>query len=284
MNMPRRAGGRRALAACLMLIACPALAAAAGDPKVLHVPTDLFGPAGPLGALEIDACRIVLADGAGGSLLRVSPGMAGLGFRDIPFTVPPLQQEVVFGPLATTLRLRIPGRDPADPATTIQSSRLTTRVVGASVVLSARFERQGPEMVGEYFARDPRTGADGWVHALDVEADDLLVTVAFPVKARGAALELGAPAVTAGFSFAVAASGWAGLALDGTFAKDAVTSAIERAVAKALDLEHYRALLATTITTWVQEGPFRDLKLREIRLQPSADGGLDLLAVTTSDP
>ena len=61
-------------------------------------------------------------------------------------------------------------------------------------------------------------------------------------------------------------------------------SAIERAVANALNLEAYRAPLAAAITTWLHEGPFQDLQLREIRLQPAADGGLDLLAVTTSDP
>ena len=110
---------------------------------MLHVPADLFAASGPLGALELDACRIVLADGPGGSLLRVSPAMAGLGFRDIPFTVAPLEQEVAFGPLATTLRLRIPGRDPADPATTIQSTRVTTRIAGASIELTAVFERPG---------------------------------------------------------------------------------------------------------------------------------------------
>ena len=260
--------------------AAAAAATAAGPPQLLHVPADLFAASGPLGMLDINACRIVLADGPDGSLLLVSPAMAGLGFRDIPFTVPPLEQEVVFGPLATTLRLRIPGRDPAVSATTIQSTRVTTRIAGASVELTVAFERQGPEMTGEYFARDPRTGQDGWVHALDVEADDLTVTVAFPVQANGAALELGAPAVTADFLFAVSASGWAGMALDGTFAKDVVKSAIEGAVARALDLEAYRAPLAATITTWLQEGPFRDLKVREIRLQPAADGGLDILPIT----
>ena len=204
--------------------------------------------------------------------------MAGMGFRDITFTVPPLEQNVAFGPIETTLRLRIPGRDPADPTTTIQSTSVTTRIAGASIELTAVFESQGPEMTGEYYAVDPRTGKGGWVHALDVEADDLTITVSFPIQAQGVALGLGAPTVTAAFSFAVSASGWAGLALDGTFAKDMVKSAIERAVANALKLDAYRAPLAAAITTWLREGPFQGLKLREIRLQPTADGGLDLLA------
>lgn len=269
---------------CAALIAGPLLEAAAAGPNLLHVPADLFAAGGPLGALEIDACRISLADGAGGSLLRISPAMARLGFRDIPFTVPPLEREVVFGPLATTLRLRIPGRDPADPAVTIQSTRVGTRIAGVSIELTVVFERQGPELIGEYFARDPRTGRDGWVHALNVEADDLTITVSFPIETRGVELSLGSPQVNAGFSFAVAAEGWAGMALDGTFAKDVVKSAIESAVAKALDLDAYRAPLAAAISTWLREGPFQGLPLREIRLQPTADGGLDLLAVTTSDP
>jgi hypothetical protein len=122
------------------------------------------------------------------------------------------------------------------------------------------------------------------VHALDVDADDLTITVSFPIQAHGAALGLGAPTAAADFSFAVAASGWAGLALDGTFAKHVVKSAIERAVANALTLDAYRALLASAVTTWLREGPFQSLALREIRLQPTADGGLDLRAVTISDP
>lgn len=269
---------------CAALIACPLLAAAASGPKLLHVPADLFAASGPLGSLELDASRIILADGPGGSLLRVSPAMAGMGFRDIPFTVAPLEQKVGFGPIETTLRLRIPGRDPGDPATTIQSTSVTTRIAGASVELTATFERQGPEMTGEYYGLDPRSGKDGWVHALDVEADDLTVRVTFPVQAQGVALTLGAPTVITAFSFAVSAVGGGGMALDGTFAKDVVKSAIQGAVANALNLEAYRAPLAAAITTWLREGPFLDLPLREIRLLPAADGGLDIQAVTTTDP
>ena len=273
-----------AIMVCAALIARPLLAAESAEPKVLHVPTDLFAASGPLGALEIDACRIVLADGPNGSLLRVSPAMARLGFRDIMFTVPRLEREVVFGPLGTTLRLRIPGSDPADPAATIQSTRVSARIAGASIELSAAFERQGPELTGEYSAVDPRTGEEGWVRALDVEVDDLAVTASFPIQARGAELILGAPTVTTDFSFTVAGRGWAGVALDGTFAKDAVKSALEDAVAKAANLEAYRGPLATTLSTWLREGPFFGLSLREFRLQPAADGGFDLVAVTTADP
>lgn len=269
---------------CAALLAGPLPAAAGTGPKLLHVPPDLFAVDGPLGALDINSSGIVLADGPGGSLLRVSPAMVRLGFRDIAFTVPRLEQEVAFGPVGTTLRLRIPGNAPDGPATTIQSTRVAARIAGASLELAAAFERQGPEMTGEYYGLDPRTGKEGWVRALDVEADDLAVKVSFPIRALGAALLLGAPSVTADFSFSVTGRGWAGVALDGTFAKDVVKKAIEDAVAKALDLEAYRDPLAATITTWVREGPFQGLSLREIRLQPAADGGLDLLAVTTSDP
>lgn len=273
-----------AIAVCATLFALPTLATAAAGSKLLHVPADLFAAGGPLGALGINDCRIILADGPNLSLLRVSPAMAGLGFRDIAFTVAPLEREIAFGPLATMVRLRIPGRDTADPATTIQSTLLTMRVAGASVELTVIFESQGPEMTGEYYALDPRTGQDGWSHALDVQADDLTITVSFPILARGAALDLGTPTVSAGFSFAVSAGGYTGLALDGTFAKEMVQSSLERAVARALNLEAYRAPLAATITTWLREGPFQGLALREIRLQPAADGGLDLQAITTTDP
>lgn len=280
----RLIGRLGAIVACAALLVSSLPGAATAGLNVLHVPADLFAAGGPLGALGINDCRIVLADGPGGSLLRVSKAMAGLGFRNIPFTLPPLEQEVAFGPLSTTLRLRIPGSDPADPATTIQSTRAAMRIAGANIELTAVFEPQGPEMIGEYYAVDPGTGKGGWVHALDVDADDLTVTAAFPIQVRGVELGLGAPAVTAGFSFAVAATGFAGLALDGTFAKDVVKSALERAVANALNLEAYRAPLAGAITTWLQAGPFQGLALREIRLQPTADGGLDLQAITTSDP
>ena len=273
-----------AIGACAALLASPLRAAAASGPRLLHVPADLFAASGPLGSLEFDACWILLADGPGGSLLRVSPAMARLGFRDIPFTVAPLEQTVFFGPIETTLRLRIPGRDPADPATTIQSTSVTTRIAGASVEMTATFERQGPEMTGEYYGLDPRSGTYGWVHALDVEADDLVVRVTFPVQAQGVTLTLAAPTVITGFSLAISAIGGGSMALDGTIAKDMVKSAIQGAVANALNLEAYRAPLAAAVTTWLREGPFLDLPLREIRLQPAADGGLDIQAVTTTDP
>jgi len=251
---------------------------------LLHVPVDLFAPGGALGALEIEACRVILADGPNGSLLRVSPAMARLGFRDISFTVAPFTREVAFGPLATTMRLRIPGRDPADPTTTIQSTRVTMRVVGAGVELSVLFEGQGSEMIGEYYAGTSPSGAAEWVQALDVEADGLTITVSFPIVAQGNVLGLGSPKVTADFSFAVAARGLAAVALDGSFAKELVKSALEHAVAGVLDLKTYRDPLATAITTWLREDTFRELPLREFRLTPAADGGLDVLAVMTGDP
>ena len=266
------------------LIGSPLLAAETAGSKLLHVPPNLFDAGGPLGSLGIDECRIVLADGPGGSLLRVSKAMAGLGFRDIPFTVPPLEQDVVLGPLKTTLRLRIPGRDPADLQTTIQSTSVAMRINGANIELTALFEPEGPEMVGEYHAVDPDTGKAKWVHALFVEADDLTIAVSFPIQAQGANLSLGAPTVAAGFSFGVSGNGWAGIALDDTFAKDVVQASVERAVAKALSLDAYRSPLATAISAWLQAGPFQGMELREIKLQPTADGGLDLQAITTSDP
>jgi hypothetical protein len=273
-----------AFIACAALLAGSLPAAAASGPNVLHVPANLFAAGGALGSLGVNDCRIVLADGPGGALLRVSPAMARFGFRDIPFTLPPLEQEVAFGPLATTLRLRIPGRDAADPATTIQSARVAMRIAGASLELTVVFEPQGPEMTGEYYATDSGTGKGGWVHVLDVEVDNLAITVSFPIQAQGVAVALGAPTARADFSFSVSAGGLAGLALDGTFAKDVVQAAIERAVANALKLDAYRTPLAAAITTWLQAGPFQGLSLREIRILPTADGGLDLLPITTSDP
>jgi hypothetical protein len=272
------------VAGWMVISAAPLLAADAPGTRTLHVPPDLFAAGGPLGSLDIESSRIVLADGPNGSLLAVSPAMAALGFRDIAFTVPPLEREVAFGPLSMTLRLRITGRDTADPATTIQSTRLSARVAGASVALTAVFERLGPEMVGEYYTLDPRSGKAAWVRALDVDADDLTIAVSFPLQAQGVELTLGAPRVTADFSFGVSATGLASVALDGTFAKEMAKAAIERGVADALRLDAYRAPLAAALTTWLREGPFRDLQLREIRLQPAADGGLDLLGITTAAP
>ena len=267
------------------LIAGSLPAPAAAGPNVLHVPADLFAAGGPLGSLGINDCRIVLADGPGGSLLRVSPAMARLGFRDIPFTLPPLEQEVAFGPLATTLRLRIPGRDPADPATTIQSTRVTMRIAGASVELTAVFEPQGPEMTGEYYAVDPRTGKErvGARARRGGRRPDDHGLLPDPGAGRGAGSR-GADGDRRLLVRRVRAAGGPAWRWTAPSRRTWSDRPLERAVANALNLEAYRAPLAAAVTTWLREGPFQGLPLREIRLQPTADGGLDLLPITTADP
>jgi hypothetical protein len=260
-------------------------AAAAPAPLVLHLAPDAFAEGGAFDQLQIGRCRVVLADGEGRSVLQVSPAMAKRGFRDLAFTFPPYLQRYDLGLGTAAVRVRIPGSDPRDATTTLQSTSVRLRIAGTHLLLEVRFEGAGPEFVGEYSLDGPLTGAVPWQHLLDVQADDLVVTADFPLEARDLIPAIGEVTAKADFSFSVTMSGDAGLAVEDDAIRQYVADAARRELQGLFNAPAFRGTLAAAVGAVLLGDPrVAGLPVRRLDLAAAGDGGLDVRVLTTDDP
>ena len=290
--MPVRGIGAAALAGAAILSGlglCDAGAAdRAGEPAgtatthVLHLPPDAFEAGGPLGGLEITRCRVVLAAGENASVLQVSPAMAARGFPGLAFTFPPYVREYDLGLGTAAVRVRVPGTNAADPATTLQSTSFGVRVAGTHLRLEVRFESDGTEFVGEFSADGPLTGKVPWRHALDVQANDLLVTVDLPLVASGMLPAVGSVTADVDFTFAVTAFGAAPVLIDHPAIKEHIVSAARDGLRALFSSPGFRGGMSMALGALVLGDPsVAGLPVRGIELVPAADGGLDVRILTT---
>jgi hypothetical protein len=289
--MPALSFRTAALAGALAL-AGPAIPAAglaapaAGAPDhVLHLPPGAFEEGGILGALEITRCRVVLAAGQDGSVLEVSPAMAARGFPGLAFTFPPFVRDYDLGVGTASVRVRIPGADAADAATTLQSTSFGVRVAGTHLRLAVRFESGGTEFVGDYSLDGPLTGKVPWRHFLDVQADDLVVTADLPLLAQGLLPTVGEVTTGVDFTFAVAAPGSAPVAIDSAEIKGHIAAAARDGLRALFSSPGFRGGLSMALGALVLADPsVAGLPVRGIALAEAADGGLDVSILTTGNP
>lgn len=288
--MPTGRFSRTALAGALWCAFAASAASAAGGaappapPLILHVPPDAFTDGGVLGALQLTRCRIVLADGENRSILLVSPAMAARGFRDLAFTFPPYRRQYDLGLGTAAVRVRIPGDDVADAATTLRSTSFDLRVAGTHLLLEARFEGEGREFVGEYALDGPLTGAVPWQHFLDVQADDLVLAADFPLEARGLLPAIGDVTARADFSFSVSVAGGPGVSVESEPIRQHIAAAARDGLQALLNTPRFRGTLAAAIGAALLGDPrVAGLPVRGLELSAAGDGGLDVLVLTTDD-
>jgi len=280
--------GVTALAGALFAFGPGMRAAHAGDPAgapspehVLHLAPGAFEEGGVLGALEITRCRVVLAAGENGSVLEVSPAMAQRGFPGLAFTFPPFAREYDLGVGTASVRVRIPGTNAADPATTLQSTSFGVRIAGTHLRLEVRFESEGPEFLGEYALDGPLTGPVPWRHVLDVQADGLLVTADLPLVAQGMLPTVGEVTTGVDFAFAVAALGAAPVAIDSAAVKEHIAAAARDGLRALFASQGFRGGLSMALGALILAEPsVAGLPVRGIELAEAADGGLDVRILT----
>jgi len=274
--------GRAAAVALAAVLAAAAPAAA----QVVHLPPDAFAEGGVLGGLGMTRCTVTLADGEGRSVLHVSPPMAERGFPDLAFTFPPYRRDYDLGQLGTvSVRVRIPGTDAADPATTLRSTGFDLRFAGTHLRLTVRFESEGREFVGEYAADSPLTGKLPWTHFLDVQADDLVVTADLPLVAQGLLPTVGEVTTAVDFTFGLAAFGSPGVKVDSAAIKEHIGRAARDGLRAFFGSPGFRGGLSTALGALILADPaVAGLPVRRIELSPAADGGLDVGIVTTDTP
>jgi len=251
--------------------------------RVVHLPPGAFAEGGVPGGLELTRCSVVLADGEMASVLRVSPAMAERGFPGLAFTFPPYRREYDLGLGWAAVRGRIPGADPGNPSTTIQSTSFDLRVAGTHLVLTVRFESAGPEFVGEYAAEGPLTGSVPWRRLLDIQADDLVVTADFNLFAQGLLPAVGEVTTTVDFSFAVAAFGSAPVAIESDELEEHIAAAARDGLRALFSSPGFRGGLSAALGALVLGDPsVAGLPVRRIELAAAADGGLDVRIFTAA--
>lgn len=250
-----------------------------------HVPPDVFTGQGPLAALDLTGCAIVLADGVDGSLVRVSPGMAAAGFRDVTFTIPAYSQAYDIGIGTVGVRVRIPGSDVADRYRTLQTDRVDLRVAGPRLVLTAHFESEGPEFVGEVRSRTTFAREVPWTPFLNIDANDLVVQATFPLVAKGLLVGFDPTEVRVDFAFHVTALSAVRVDVDDATVKQYIAGTVRDRLKAFLDHEAYREPLARAVGLFLVNNPaFSGVIFNRVALETAADGGLDVRALTPFDP
>lgn len=253
--------------------------------RVLHIAPDVFTERGLLGDLQLTLSAIQLADGPDRSVLKVSPGMAAVGFRDLAFTFPGFSRGYDLGIGTLELRVRIPGSDVGDRSSTLQTTRIALAVAGPSIVLTATFESDGAEFVGDYMTRTTHGNESPWTQFLDIQADNLTVTASFPLAARGAFIGIGGAEVAVDFAFSATALRSVGVNVDGTAFKEYIAATVRERVSGFLNADEYRRPLAQALSVYLINNPaFEGVIFDRLELRTAADGGLDLEAVVSSEP
>jgi hypothetical protein len=175
--------------------------------------------------------------------------------------------------------------DVGDRYRTLQTSRIELRVAGPRLVLTAFFESEGPEFIGEFRSRTTFGNDVPWTPFLNVDADGLTVTATFPLTAQGLRIGFGPVDVQVDFSFRVTALSAVRVDVDDATVKEYIAGTVRDRLKEFLDHEAYREPLARAVGLYLINNPaFSGVIFNRVSLQEAADGGLDLRALTPYDP
>ena len=150
------------------------------DPLYLHIfPPDLFRETGALGILRFQESQFIFADGTQNSAFFPSGAMKGMGFQPaFYFTFPPYEKPVNLVVASTKYRIRLSGTDRRSITESLRTTSLDMAVDGTALKVTAAFESNGIEFVGEYETQDILSGKIYWKKFLNINIDNLNINVA----------------------------------------------------------------------------------------------------------
>ena len=250
---------------------------------LLHYPPDVFAPGGGLGFMHFYDSVLVLAHGQYNSLFQVSSEMQVMGFDDQYFTMAAYEQRIDAVLIKTTLRVRIPGSNRSDRGKVIRSHPLTFTVDGTNVVIAANFESEGWEYIGEYETQDVLTGEIYWKHFMDVDINDLAMTVTIPLEAgpnRYLPVVVGEIGGQTTFTTRLAIFDSPPFEVDETPIKTFIQDDVDAKVHATFNSEGFRMSLAAAFSRLILDSPtFQGVPLVRYEVLPARDGGFDIKAV-----
>lgn len=263
-----------------------AYAPASFDPQyVRHFSPDAFQPTGVVGSLfHISESRFTFAHGTNNSAFIPSNAMIALNFERSLFTFPPRDQRIDLAVASTIFRVRLKGSNRLNASESLQTTAFAVVVSGTDILINIAFERDGTEFIGEYETQDVLSGKIYWKHCLNLEADDLKISVTLPVSTARAYLRVGFLSfgeikATASFIPRFSVLGSPPFRIDEGPIKDYIKSDTERSIASTLNSEGFKAMLNSALTVYVR-GLFQDTPALTVQAVKAGDGGLDLVGLT----
>ncbi len=252
---------------------------------VRHFAPDSFQPTGQLGSLiHLTESYFALAHGVNNSMYNPSSAMAGLGFPQVPLTFPPRDQRVDLAVASTIFRVRLKGANRLSAAESLRSTALGVAINGTDIVFNISFESDGTEFIGEYETQDVLSGKIHWKHCLNLEADDLKVSVTLPISTTRTWLQyqflsFGEIKAAASFIPRFSVLGSPPFRIDEGPIKDYVKADTERSIYNALNSEYFKTKLTEALMAYVRM-LFQGSPVKSVQAQKAADGGLDLIGYT----
>lgn len=252
---------------------------------ISHFTPDSFQPAGQWGSvLHLTESYFALAHGTNNSMFNPSSAMSLLGFPQVPFTFPPRDQRIDLAVASTIFRVRLKGTNRLSATESLRTTAFGVTLSGTDIVINLAFEKEGTEFIGEYETQDVLSGKIYWKHCLNLEADDLKVSVTLPISTtktwlRYQFVSIGAIKASASFNSRFSVLGSPPFPIPEGPILDYVKTDAERSIGNALNSDFFKKKLNEALTASVRM-LFQGSPVVSVQAQKAADGGLDFVGYT----
>lgn len=251
------------------------------DPIYLHIfPLDLFRETGTLGTLRFKESRFTFADGIQNSAYFPSSAMRAMGFQDAYYlTFPPYEKPVDLIVASTKYRIRLSGANRRSATESLGTTSLDMAVEGKALKVTAAFESDGIEFVGEYETRDILSGKIYWKKFLNINIDNLSIGVALtPYFLTPSQLVIQNAVATSSFNsgFVVLDTN---ISVDQTPIKDYIKRELETSLRNYFLSEDFRNAFLPILGGYVRS-LFSGARVNFIDVYAASEGGMKLVGTT----
>lgn len=253
---------------------------------IQHFSPDIFQLTGTLGSLlHISESFFALAHGDRNSAFNPSSAMSKFGAQQLLFTYPPRDERVDLVVGSTIFRVRLKGTNRMSAADSLRTTSFGVRVDRTNLVIDLVFEKDGTEFIGEYETQDILTKRIHWKHCLNLEADDLKVTITLPFDTStrllsgifSGGLKFGEIKASASFTPRFSVLGSPPFTIEEGPIREDIKKQTERDLNAALNSQGFKDMFNGFLTTYIR-GLYQGTPVTLIKVQEASDGGLDWIA------
>jgi hypothetical protein len=251
------------------------------DPLYIRTfPRNLFQEAGTLGILRFFESQFIFADGTQNSAFFPSSAMRGLGFKEaFYFNFPTYVRRVNLLVGSTNIRVRLNGSNRRSRDESLATTSLGMTVDGTNLKVDAAFESQGVEFVAEYETQDILSKKISWHKFLDINIDNLSISVALtPVFPSVREVRIQGATTTSSFNpgFVVLDTN---ISVDQTPIKDFIKSELEASLRNFFLSEFFQTDFLPVFGSQLQ-ALFQADRVNFIDVSRADDGGMKLTGST----
>jgi hypothetical protein len=251
------------------------------DPLYLHIfPPDLFRETGALGILRFQESQFIFANGTQNSAYFPSSAMRGMQFPEAYyFTFPPYEKPVNLVVGSTKYRIRLSGSDRRSITESLRTKSLDMAVEGTALKVTAAFESEGIEFVGEYETQDILSGKIYWKKFLNINIDNLNISVALtPYFLTASQIVIQKAEATSSFNPGFVVLDF-NISVDQTPIKDYIKRELEASLRNYFLSEYFRSAFLPILGGHVQT-LFEGARIYFIDVYAASAGGMKLVGTT----